>query len=93
MLHHRWLVARFHHENCRRDNLASTSLAMNQSIFFVSAPIFFAFVLGLGFLFLCFLDRLRKKTNLSRLQLRCRPHRRVVRPAMRHAEIPGVWHA
>jgi hypothetical protein len=53
MVHHRWLVARFHRENCRRDNLASTPLAMNQSIFFVSAPIFLAFVLGLGFLFLC----------------------------------------
>jgi hypothetical protein len=34
---------------------------MNQSIYFVRVPIFFAFVLGLGFLFLCLLDRLRKK--------------------------------
>jgi hypothetical protein len=34
---------------------------MTQSIYLVRAPIFFSFVLGLGFVFLCFLDRLRKK--------------------------------
>jgi hypothetical protein len=61
MVHHRWLVGRAHHEDCRRDDLASAPLAMNQSIYFVRAPIFFSLVLGLGFLFLCLLDRLRKK--------------------------------
>jgi hypothetical protein len=34
---------------------------MNQSIYYVRAPIFFSFVLGVGFLLLCLLDRLRKK--------------------------------
>ena len=99
MVNHRWLVGRSHHEDCRGDDLASTPLAMNQSIYLVRVPIFLSFVLGLGFLFLCFLDRLRKK-QISRLQVRRRPHRRSVppirrevRPAMRHAEIPGVWHA
>jgi energy-coupling factor transporter transmembrane protein EcfT len=34
---------------------------MKEQIYFVRAPIFFSFVLGLVFLVLCFLDRLRKK--------------------------------
>jgi hypothetical protein len=66
MVNHRWLVGGSHHEDCRGDDLASTPLAMNQSIYSVRVPIFFSFVLGLGFLFLCFLERLRRKAAASR---------------------------
>jgi RsiW-degrading membrane proteinase PrsW (M82 family) len=34
---------------------------MNQPIYIVRAPIFFAAILGFVFLFLCFIDRFRKK--------------------------------
>jgi hypothetical protein len=61
MVYHHWLVGRPHHGNCPRDDLASARPAMNLPIYHVPARTFFFFVLSLGFLFLCFLDWVRKK--------------------------------